>query len=233
LTRPPGLEQPGPVIALSARPLLSDVGLFISLQDQIVDASAFVFSGVKEPNPTGALIGITKDEPLAVRILPNGQALITILLPDEEKGRLPDGLIVSPDILAKLSLLPIGLGDEQTLAASYSPYLTQQVAARRGGFRRAGRMHYAGARGCVAYVKRRLGLSGSMGNGHAVARNLINKRGWRQVSCNNPPVGTVASWTGGVHGLGHTAIWTGWCWKYDIACADPGSRYRLRLCAHR
>ena len=97
------------------------------------------------------------------------------------------------------------------------------------------RMHWNGATGCVASVLKSLSWTGPQANGVGVT-SLLKNVGWHTTTCSNPPVGAVASWSGG-SGAGHTARWNGSCWKYDIACdtstSGPGSSYHLKECVAR
>jgi hypothetical protein len=58
------------------------------------------------------------------------------------------------------------------------------------------------------------------------------QHGWRSPgNCSSPPVGTVASWSGGWHGKGHTGIWNGRCYASDTVCGNPGASDHFLGCA--
>lgn len=216
--------------------------------------SAVVLNGETQMNTTGATVRLEVNEPVAVELM-GGNAIVTLLLNEKEMGIVPEKLVLNNRELQRALLKFQVVGDERTLLQKYSSYANEQTAynedvydifggvgaatsndgnfgmrGRRG--RGRGRMHYMGSTGCVAYVKNAIGWSGPLGNGVAVTGTL-KRHGWGRVSCSNPPSGAIASWSGGFHGKGHTAIWTGNCWAYDMACADPGSHYRLFECVAR
>ncbi len=181
-------------------------------------------------------ITFSKNEPVAVKFLGEGFVKIGILLSEEEVGIIPESIVILHDQFAASNLVRIENGSFRDLTERYSPDAEVEVAAR--GFVRRGRMHYRNSAGgsyygCVAYVCRAIGgCVGRTGNGRGMT-NYLRNRGWRPVSCSNPQKGTVASWTGGSHGLGHTAIWNGSGWCYDKGCHDPGRKYRLSNCVAR
>lgn len=216
--------------------------------------SAVILNGETQKNTTSATVRVEANEPLLVEMR-GENAIVTLLLSEKEIGTVPEKLILSSRELQRSALRFQMVGDEKTLLQKYSAYANEQTAynddtfdlfgggaaassdgsyglgrGRRG--RGRGRMHYMGSTGCVAYVKNAIGWSGPLGNGVAVTGTL-KRHGWGRVSCSSPPSGAVASWSGGFHGKGHTAIWTGSCWAYDMACADPGSHYRLFECVAR
>lgn len=207
---------------------------------KFMDAAKFTpkeefIQGKRIISPDRETISYNANEPVFVEFLPNGDAKITALLTDEEKGKIPESIIIDGDSFNRSGLRMIQYGSLEDLQRKYSPYEEIKEARRNGGASRArGRMHvrapgggsYAG---CVAYVCTAIGgCSGTTGNGVGMTRYLRNK-GWKTGSCSNPSVGTVASWRGG-SGSGHTAIWNGHGWCYDLGCADPGSRYRIFDC---
>ena len=85
---------------------------------------------------------------------------------------------------------------------------------------RAGKPRYWG---CVAFVANATGFSGLAGNGKGMADSLQREKGYRPVSCDNPPPGTVASWPG-PRRPGHTAKWNGRCFQYDVGCTGAHPR---------
>lgn len=167
------------------------------------------------------------------------EVIVSLLLAEEEKGSIPEKVILSLEEFETLGFEFVGSGSASSIADHYSPYESQKVASNRGGRRnRKPRMHFrnpsgATSSGCVAYVQRAIGWrSGPTGNGKYMTSTL-RKNGWKPVSCSNPPVGAVASWSGGARGSGHTAVWNGSGWCYDLGCHDPGSKYRLLNCVAR
>lgn len=216
--------------------------------------SAVILNGETQTNTTGATVRLEANEPVSVEMM-GANAIVTLLLSEKEIGTVPEKLILNNRELQRAALKFQMVGDEKTLFQQYSAYVNEQSAynedafdlfgggaaatANDGNFgmrrhrgRGRGRMHYMGSTGCVAYVKNAIGWSGPIGNGVSVTGTL-KRHGWGRVSCSNPPSGAVASWSGGFHGKGHTAVWTGSCWAYDMACADPGSHYRLFECVAR
>lgn len=191
------------------------------------------FSGGREvPNSERRTLGFTRGEPVAVEFLDNNQVALSVLLPDSEKGRMPDRIVISRDEFERSGLDLAGRGGAKELEEQYSTDESEQVARRGGGrFKHAGRMHFRGMAGCVAYVSRALGGI-ALPHGRDVVGRLVGSGQWRRASCSSPVPGMVASWSGGGHGFGHTAIWRGgWC--YDKGCHDPGSKYRMTSCAVR
>jgi hypothetical protein len=193
------------------------------------------FGGVRTVTPENYDISFLRNEPVAVEFLKNGDAKITLLLADGEKGEIPEEIIVSAEEFSRSGLRRRADGDAETLKEKYSPDESVEIARRGGGAYRRGRMHYRNAAGgsyygCVASVCASIGgCTGSVGNGVGMTGYLKRTRGWRRVSCSNPPIGAVASWSGG-SGAGHTGRWNGRGWCYDKGCGDPGRGYHLREC---
>ncbi len=186
--------------------------------------------------PERETVGFEANEPVAVEFIEDGDVLIHILLPPEEIGLIPEAIVISGAEFDASGLRLFANGGFKDLAKKYSGDLEVKVAGR--GFNRHGRAHYRNAAGgsyygCVAWVCRAIGgCSGTTGNGRGMT-NYLRNRGWQSVSCSNPPVGAVASWTGGSHGLGHTGKWNGSGWCYDLGCGDPGRKYRMKDCVAR
>lgn len=163
---------------------------------------------------------------------------IHFLLDEEEMNDFPTSVAVSHEDFKKMNIEFLMSGDIEKLSSylgDQEPVLENARYSSGNHYRRKSRarMHYKGAKGCVAYVLSRIGWPGGRsGNGVDITRTLKAKMGYHAVSCSHPQPGTIASWSGG-SGAGHTAIWNGRCWAYDIACADPGRRYRLRECVAR
>jgi hypothetical protein len=168
------------------------------------------------------------------------EVVLELLLADEEKGKIPQKIRISKTEFDELGLEFINSGSATSLATYYSPYEKIEQANRGAPRGRRARLHYrnpsgATSKGCVAYVQRAIGWSsGPTGNGRHMTTTL-QRHGWRRLSdCSNPPVGAVASWTGGAKGSGHTAIWRkGYGWCYDLGCHDPGKRFRFLNCVAR
>lgn len=195
-------------------------------------------NGVRTVTPENYTISFSRNEPVAVEFLANGDVKIKALLPEGEAGEIPEAMIISAEEFDKSGLRFSEEGGYKELYAKHSNDEEYKEARRgRGGFRRSGRMHIRNAAGgsyfgCVASVCSSIGgCVGSVGNGVGMTRYL-RARGWHPVSCSNPPVGAVASWSGG-SGAGHTGRWNGSGWCYDKGCGDPGSRYRLLNCVAR
>lgn len=187
-----------------------------------------MLNGQYVENDDADTFGFNANEPVAVRYLENGMVEISVLLADEERGVFPEKVYVTEEEFAEAGLKIDGRGGVEELAANYSIYEDTKAAGRT---KPKARMHWNGKKGCVAYVSKKLNFTGRSGNGKGMADALLATGRWKTVSCQNPRPGTVASWTGGSHGLGHTAIWEagrGWC--YDLGCHDPGSKYRLKKC---
>ena len=193
-------------------------------------------NGVKVVDPDDMNVHFNRDEHVAVKFLPNGQVRIDLLLSEEEKGTTPESIVISGEAFDKSGLRFVESGDANKLDENYSAYERTDHANLVGGWAR-GRFHLrdskSGARkyqGCVAYVCSQIGgCSGSTGSGKGMTNDL-RKKGWHSLSsCSNPPVGSVASWTGG-GGSGHTARWNGSGWCYDKGCGNPGANYRFKDC---
>jgi hypothetical protein len=205
-------------------------GIYRFTEDVKLYPRQMTVNGVPEDDYTGTSVSFTKDEPVAVHFLSSGEIGLALLLADEEQGSIPEQIVISATDFQRAGLRFEAAGSENELYSRYSPYLITQVAGP-GGARH--RLHYMGAGGCVAYVLRAIGWSGGRsGNGVAITRTL-KSRGWTAASCANPARGTVASWSGGRHGMGHTAVWNGSCWAYDVGCGDPGGAYHLLGCVVR
>lgn len=178
-------------------------------------------------------IALNRSEPISVEFLLNGDVAIDLLLTKQEAGEIPERIVISSEDFEKASIDFLEEGGVFDLYAGYSVYQDQKEAARNGGTQVTARAHYAGYGGCVAYVCKRVGCSGTVGNGRGMVSYLISKKGWHSVSCSNPKKGDVASWKGGSHGKGHCAIWNGSGWCYDQGCFDPGKKYKKTGCARK
>ncbi len=192
-------------------------------------------------DPEQPTIGFTAGEPVHVQFLGSGEVEISIVLNDKEQadGEMPDRILLTLEDFQSAGLIFVSEGDFADLHQNFASYESYKEAGRRrGGFSRRGRDHYRNRNGgsyygCVAYVCRAIGgCVGRVGNGVGMT-SYLRRKGWRSVSCSNPPVGAVASWSGGSHGKGHTAVWNGRGWCYDLGCANPGRKYRLRDCVAR
>gem|GEM_PF-6872085 len=195
-------------------------------------------NGLRIVSPEPETMSFVKDEPVAVEFLRNGDAVIHVMLTQEEFGVMPETIVIRAEEFARSGLHFAAQGGAKELLENsrWAPSLKEARAG--GGFNRAGRAHYRNAAGgsyygCVASVCRAIGgCSGTVGNGVGMT-SYLRRLGWRSVSCANPPVGAVASWSGGSHGLGHTGHWNGSGWCYDLGCGDPGAKYRMKDCVAR
>lgn len=193
----------------------------------------------------GEEIRLFEDEKVAVEFLPDNKVAVKLALAPEEYGEV-DEIEITYEQFLQLQTTFVMKGGALELAEVESGYENTTEArrggggakARRHGFRRSGRMvRVVGgrvmARGCVAYVQAAIGWRGGpVGNGVGMVRTLL-RSGWHPVSCSSPQHGDVASWSGGGHGKGHTAVWQGgWC--YDKGCNPPGGKFRMQsTCARR
>lgn len=109
---------------------------------------------------------------------------------------------------------------------SSSAYDSSSYGRGRGSYSRGGRMVLRDSRGryqasgCLAFVESHVGWAGGhVGNGVGMVSALVNRMNWHHTSC-SPVHGTVASWSGGRHGAGHTAVYNAnrGCWEYDRGC---------------
>jgi hypothetical protein len=80
------------------------------------------------------------------------------------------------------------------------------------------RMRWSTFGGCVAYVAKQERFNGHAGNGVGMINALLSTKRYHNVSCREHQYGDIISYSGGRHGLGHTARWEGDCWKYDVKC---------------
>lgn len=195
--------------------------------------------GKRIVSPEQESLLLNKNEPVSVEFGTNNNVLVHLLLTDEERGLVPEAIVIDQKEFELSDPEWISFGNREILAQKFSPYEEIQVASgQQTKFTRKRRDHYRSSNGgaysgCVAYVCRAIGgCSGKVGNGKGMTKYLQGQR-WRSVSCANPPIGAVASWSGGSHGLGHTAVWNGYGWCYDLGCGDPGALYHLRNCVAR
>jgi hypothetical protein len=210
-------------------------GIYRFRSDAVVKPKVEYINGLKVIDPDQPSISLNRNEPVAVRMLPSGDFEISLLLPDDERGTIPERIAVSAEEFAKLDLDYKTQGNAVDLKRYFSNEEEVQVARRGGGARGSVRRHKrfsdgTGYYGCLGWVCNSLGgCSGKIGGGKGMT-NYLRRQGWRPVSCSNPPIGAVASWTGGGRGSGHTGRWNGSGWCYDLGCADPGSKFRLKDC---
>ena len=221
------------------------------IDSEVVPGSA-ITGGEREPNPGGVSLGVHKDETVAMEFIEGGDILMTLRLPDEELGRVPEQLILSPEEFALLNLTMVSTGTAQDLFNNYSGYFETQLAGQYSrskprqhkfrqessrGHRRShdhnGRIAGGGGN-CVSVVKSLTGFSGTAGNGVGMA-SALQRRGYRVTSYSSRRRGTVCSWSGGFHGKGHVGWFDGRCFQptYGGNCGQPGSRYHLAKCVAR
>ncbi len=235
-------EVPVSPSAQISPPIFMNVGLRLNGIYRFQNATELLpkveyINGERIVSPDRETMSFNAGEPVAVKFRANGDALIQAVLPEEEVGNIPEAIVVSAEDFEKSLTQMMSNGGLKDLADKYSAYDEVQVAGRHYG-RRRGRAHYRNARGgsyfgCVASVCRSIGgCSGSTGSGRGMT-NYLRRQGWRTASCSNPPIGAVASWTGGRHGSGHTGRWNGRGWCYDLGCGNPGPSYRMKDCVAR
>lgn len=205
-------------------------GVYVFDNEARLTPTSVLLNGEVHDNATGVSVEFSANEPVAVSREEDGSLKVVALLDEDERGETPEAFFVAAEDFAAAQARFAKLGDEATLARDFSGYETT-VTASRGWPRSRHRRRHGRIGHCAGYVKRRLGVH-VRGNGRDVAGALA-RIGFQRVSCENPRVGTVASWRGGWHGLGHTGIWNGRCFAYDRGCGNPGSNYRLVGCVHR
>lgn len=178
-------------------------------------------------------VALNRFEPVSVEFLLNGDVALNLLLTQEEAAEFPDRIVISKEEFEKANFEFLEKGGVFDLYAGYSVYQDTKEASRSGVTSKKKRMHYQGYGGCLAYVCKRVGCSGTVGNGKGLVGYVISKKGWKSVSCKSPKSGDVASWSGGPkHRSGHCAIWYGgWC--FDQGCFLPGEGYGRMTCARR
>lgn len=228
-------------------------GLYKFSGNTEVIPKAVIFKGEIEDNIGGVSLDVHKDETVAVEFLESGDVLMTLRLPDEEVGKIPEQLILSLAEFNELGLKMKSTGTAEDLKQKYTGYFDTTVAARRqgqvrprrhtvrmqsskrGNLRRDRNGRIAGGGGnCVAVVKALTGFVGTAGNGVGMASALM-RRGWQSISFSSRRKGTVCSWSGGFHGKGHVGYFDGSCFvpTYGGNCGSPGKNYRLRNCVAR
>lgn len=219
--------------------------------DVLPDAA--VFDGEEESNDDDVTMAVEQGEAIQLTEMPDGRVLMKLQLPEEEQGQIANQLILSREEVAALDLQFVADGNKINLAQFESGYTDNQEASRgrhhhvrarhhrtRYGHRRGfaydqnGRIK-GGNHNCVDVVKSLIGFNGSLGNGCHVVSTLVNHLHWKAVSTAARITGMVCSWTGGWHGLGHTARFDGQCFvpTYHGNCGNPGHHYHLHSCAIR
>ncbi|MBY0315081.1 MAG: hypothetical protein K2Q26_06155 [Bdellovibrionales bacterium] len=212
-------------------------GIYGLTEDEVITPQSTVLEGELTPNDSATPYFFPKGVTFAAHISGN-VATLSLILDEADDPDFPEQIHLSLEGFRRLKAEFISEGTQEELMAALTDGEATIQNARYGSntsrrTRSRGRMHYKGARGCVAYVLSKIGWPGGRsGNGVMITRTLKAKMGYKPVSCTNPQPGTIASWSGG-SGAGHTAIWNGRCWAYDIACADPGRRFRLIECVAR
>lgn len=207
-------------------------GIYIVNEDSSATPQETITNDIKSENTGATPYFFLKEEVFAVHFAEE-HIEVSLLLEEEELGEFPEKLFFSYEEFEKMNIefgVEGTIEELQAAIAEDSDLLLQDISQSDRPSKKRARMHYKGARGCVAYVLSRIGWPGGRsGNGVEITRTLKRHLGYHTVSCKNPKPGTIASWSGG-SGAGHTAIWNGKCWAYDIACGDPGKRYRLIEC---
>lgn len=217
-------------------------GIYKFNYDYNVFPKRYTINGLSEENNSDLVIGVSKNEPVAVRFLNNDEILVTLRLTETEIGKVPEQFVMSAEEFMDLQLNYSSPGNADDLYAKDTGYEEVQLANRSGrvttkprthGFKRDRNGRIMGGNGnCVAVVKRITGFSGKAGNGKGFADALLRTGRWRSIGTKKTK-GAVCSWTGGSHGKGHVGWFDGKCFQpvYPKApCGNPGSRYRLRKC---
>jgi hypothetical protein len=146
-------------------------GIYQFLDPVKIQPKVEFFGGLRTVTPENYTISFSRNEPVAVEFLKNGDARITLLIADEEKGEIPEEIIISADEFNRSGLRRREDGDAVSLKEKYSPDESTEIARRGGGGYRTRRMHYRNAAGgsyygCVASVCASIGgCTGSVGNG--------------------------------------------------------------------
>lgn len=249
-----GLTQLQPLVSQQQRQALGLNGIYKFTKKNEVRPESVILNGEEEGNISGNTIEVYKDEAVAIEFLGNDKVLMTLRLPDEEVGNVPEQLILSMEEFNFLNLKMVSMGDVADLKANYTGYEDTAVAARLGrsarprnhrvrqessrrkaSFRRDQNGRIAGGGGnCVSVVKSLTGFSGVAGNGIGMA-SALQRRGWRKVSYNSRRRGTVCSWSGGWGGRGHVGWFDGSCFvpTYGGNCGSPGKGYHIKNCVTR
>ena len=209
-------------------------GIYKFQEDTFLVPDTQVVGGKSARNSEDEFMSFFANEPVAAQFLEDGNVSLSTLLQDEERGQMPERIVVSRDKFRKAKLKLIGRGGPQELQSNYSPLQPNQQASGRRGFAGRGRMHSGGYGGCLAYVCAHVGCSGHVGNGVGMTRYLLRQNtGWQRVNCASAPDGAVASWSGGSGGRGHTAIKQNGAWCFDEGCFEPGRGYGGKNCVAR
>ena len=199
-----------------------EAGTYIFDRDvQVTPSSVVVEDGSVEVNETSVGIPFFEGEPIQVEEGPDGQVTLIPMLNEDERGEVPTKLIVSPEQFFAADLRPQG---SRAGNGGLLKFLDPRIPMSE-------RRKHPPIGHCVGYVLSHLGVQ-VHGNGKDIT-SALEGIGFHEVSCSRHEVGDVASWTGGWHHLGHTAIWNGQCWAYDKGCGNPGHLYHLINCVHR
>jgi hypothetical protein len=226
-----------PMIAGSAQEIPSQIsGIYGLVEDRVMTPQFTILEGEETQNTAATPYFFLKGTTFVAHFSEDS-ATLSLILDEADDQDFPEKITISLEEFKQLNAQFIVEGSREELFAMITDgeatIQNARYSDRSRRTRSRGRMHYKGARGCVAYVLSKIGWPGGRsGNGVAITRTLKAKMGYKPVSCTNPKPGTIASWSGG-SGAGHTAIWNGQCWAYDIACADPGRRYKLIECVAR
>lgn len=223
-------------------------GIYTFVADTEVIPEAVILNGEIEENPGRVSTSVHKGEAVAIEFLASGEILMTLRLPEEEAGLVPEQFVISHEEFHALRLQFAAVGTANDLKANYSGYFDTQVAGRGGrararyhrhrqesarrGHRRDGNGRIAGGGGnCVSVVKSLTGFRGTAGNGVGMA-SALQRIGYSVVSFGGLMRGAVCSWSGGYHGKGHVGWFDGRCFQptYGGNCGNPGRNYRLVKC---
>lgn len=221
-----------------------------SRNTEVIPSTVLTKNG-PEDNIAGASIDVYKDEAVNVEFLDSGDVLMTLRLPENENGKVPEQMVLSAEEFENLGLNFVENGTVADLKARYTGYMDTAVAGKsrikarkhsirvessrrgsRSGFRRDRNGRIAGGGGnCVSVVKSLTGFSGTAGNGIGMA-GALQRRGWKSISYSGVQRGSVCSWSGGFHGKGHVGWFDGSCFQptYGGNCGSPGRNYHLLKC---
>ncbi|MGE4133361.1 MAG: hypothetical protein AB7F86_17085 [Bdellovibrionales bacterium] len=240
---------------LSRSTLVGLNGLYrFTKKSEVVPVAAIV-DGEADENPGEVSVEMNRGELVLTETLPSGDILMTIQPGPGEENTLPSQFILSQEEMSALPLEFVKFGSAVDLKEQ-SDYVDTDVAARgrsrakkrrhrvrqessrrgrRHRFRRDSNGRIAGGGGnCVRVVKSLIGWQGHAGNGVGMA-SALRRNGWSVIGYGSRRRGTVCSWSGGWHGLGHVGWFDGSCFQPTYAgnCGHPGRRYSLRLCVTR
>ena len=186
-------------------------------------------------NAEGLSLEFAEGDPLTVLLDGQGWARVFFYGHSFARTGRPEEILMDPRDISTDTLEFVSSEGTVFMLKEFSEFREELEAGKKKGRaakHRRPRLRIGGNKGCVAYVKHATRTMNVIYNDGKGATAALRRLGWKTVKdCGKAPIGAVASWTGGKHGAGHTAIKRAHRWCYDLGCTElKMAGFRLKDC---